>query len=93
MEFFTREWAVLHSITAIELTVSIGLVLVILIIAFFYRKSFIIAASITGVMLLFFFVRSLWIDNQVSKKIDRLNLFLEEKYPNEEWEIGRYIGR
>ncbi|XXM72357.1 hypothetical protein ACQ0QQ_00185 [Lysinibacillus sphaericus] len=44
-------------------------------------------------ILLFFALRPLWIDYQVSRKTERLNHYLEEKYPGQEWKISRQTGR
>lgn len=38
-------------------------------------------------------IRPFWIDYQVTKKINHLNQYLEEKYPNEEWGINRLEER
>lgn len=57
------------------------------------KLGFIIAASISFILLVSFVVRPYWVDYQVSKKMEQLNQYLEKKYPNEQWEITRQIGR
>jgi hypothetical protein len=44
-------------------------------------------------LLLSFAIRPYWIDHQVSRKTEQLNRYLEEKYPNQEWEISRQVSR
>jgi hypothetical protein len=88
----------LHPITAIEITASVVFVIVIFVIAFFLpnkvrKLSLIMAYSLTVILLLFFAVRPYWIDYQVSKKTEQLNQYLEGKYPNQDWEISRQVGR
>jgi hypothetical protein len=57
------------------------------------KLSFIIASSITAIVLSFFVIRPYWIDYQVSHKTEQLDHFLEKKYPNQEWEIGHQTRR
>ncbi|MGM0842844.1 MAG: hypothetical protein ACQEWE_19080 [Bacillota bacterium] len=88
----------MHSITVIEMTVSAAFIIIIFAIAFLLPKkirklSIIAVSSITAILLSFFAIRPYWIDYQVSKKTERLNHFLEGKYPNQEWEISRQTGR
>ncbi|WP_340008142.1 hypothetical protein MHH52_09415 [Paenibacillus sp. FSL K6-0276] len=88
----------MHPITAIEIILSVVFVLVIFVIALLLpnkvRKfSLIIASSLTVLLLLSFAIRPYWIDYQVSKKTEQLNHYLEAKYPNQEWEISRQVGR
>lgn len=54
--------------------------------------SLIRASALTALLLLLFTIRPFWIDYQVSKKTQQLNYFLEEKYPEQEWEISRKEG-
>ncbi|WP_246938818.1 hypothetical protein [Bacillus pinisoli] len=88
----------MHPITVSEITISVFLVIVILGIALLVPKkvrrlSLLIASTLMLIMLLFFTIRPQWIDYQVSIKIDQLNQYLEEKYPNEVWEVRRQEGR
>ncbi|QFT87656.1 hypothetical protein FIU87_03240 [Bacillus sp. THAF10] len=88
----------MHPITAIEIAVSVVFVIIIFVTAFllprrFRKRSVMVASSITIALLLFFAVRPFWVDYQVSKKTEYLELFLEEKYPDQEWKISRQIGR
>lgn len=55
--------------------------------------SLIIASSITIILILLFAIRPYWIDYQVSKKMEQLNQYLEERYPKEQWQITRQLGR
>lgn len=58
------------------------------------RKWSIIAASSTTILILLFFaLRPFWIDYQVSRKTEKLNHYLEGKYPGQKWEVSRRIGR
>lgn len=57
------------------------------------KAGLIIVSSITVLLLLSFAIRPYWIDYQVSRKTEQLNHYLEEKYPNQEWEISRQAGR
>lgn len=88
----------LHPITAIEIIFLVVFVLIIFGVALFLprkirRSGLIIVSSITVLLLLSFAIRPYWIDYQVSRKTEQLNHYLEEKYPNQEWEISRQVGR
>ncbi len=88
----------MHPITVIEITMSIIFFLATFVIALFLPKkirklSLIIASLLTLLLLLFFVIRPYWIDYQISKKIEQLNQYLVEKYPNQEWTISRNEGR
>ncbi|KGE20136.1 DUF3139 domain-containing protein [Paenibacillus wynnii] len=88
----------MHPITVIEITASVVFVIVIFLIALLLpdrvrKLSLITACSITVLLLVFFALRPYWIDYQVSQKTEQLNQYLEEKYPNQEWEISRQVGR
>ena len=88
----------MHPITVIEITASIIFVIVIFIIAFLLPKkarklSLIIVSLFTVLFLLFFVVRPYWVDSQVSKKMEQLNQYLGETYPNQEWTISRQEER
>lgn len=88
----------MHPITAIEIMFSVVFVLIMFGIALFlprkFRKSgLIIVSLITVFLLLSFAIRPYWIDYQVSRKTEQLNHYLEGKYPNQEWEISRQVGR
>ncbi|SEA01293.1 hypothetical protein SAMN05421743_102216 [Thalassobacillus cyri] len=88
----------MHPITVIEIAGSFILVIVIFVIARLLPKqmrklSLIIASLLSALLLLFFTIRPHWVDYQVSKKIEQLNQYLAEKYPNQEWTISRKEGR
>ncbi len=88
----------MHPITVIEITVSIILVIVTFVIALLLPKNsrkfwLMIASLLTVLLLLFFTIRPYWVDYQVSKKIEQLNQYLVEKYPNQEWTIRQQEGR
>jgi hypothetical protein len=88
----------LHPISVIEITVLIVIVIIFFIISLIVpnklRKiGLIIASSLTVFLLSFFAIRPYLIDYQVSIKKELLNEYLVDKYPNEEWEINRQIGR
>ena len=88
----------LHPITVIEITASVIFVIVIFVISLLLpnkirKLSLITACSLTVLMLMFFAIRPYWINYQVSQKTELLNQYLQEKYPNKEWEISRQGGR
>ncbi|MCA0147187.1 hypothetical protein LCD52_00140 [Rossellomorea vietnamensis] len=88
----------MHPITVIEMTTCAAFIIVLFAIAFLLPKksrklSFIIASSITAIVLSFFVIRPYWIDYQISHKTKQLNYFLEKKYPKQEWEIDLQTGR
>ncbi|WP_339316082.1 hypothetical protein [Paenibacillus sp. FSL R10-2734] len=88
----------MHPITAIEIILSIVFVLVIFVIAVLLpmkvrKLSIIMASSLTVLLLLSFAIRPYWIDYQVARKTEQLNHYLENKYPDEEWEVSRQVGR
>ncbi|AIQ34984.1 hypothetical protein R50345_10435 [Paenibacillus sp. FSL R5-0345] len=88
----------MHPITAIEIIFSVVFVLILFGVALFLphkirKPSLIIVSSITVLLLLSFAIRPYWIDYQVSRKTEQLNHYLEERYPNQEWEISRQVGR
>ncbi|MGG4166440.1 hypothetical protein ABEW00_03030 [Rossellomorea vietnamensis] len=88
----------MHPITLIEITMCAAFIMILFVTAYLLPKksrkwSFIIASSITLIVLSFFVIRPFWIDYQVTNKTEQLNLFLEKKYPNQEWEIGHQTGR
>lgn len=77
---------------------TVVLVLLIFLVACFLpiriRKSgFMIASSITAAIILLLVVRPYWVDYKVSKKTEQLGQYLEAKYPNEQWDITRQVGR
>lgn len=68
------------------------IVAVIIIISFFLKDKWRkLGWSLALVVLLtycaFYIVRPCWIDAKIDKKVELLELFLEQKYPNEAWEI------
>jgi len=88
----------LHPITIFEIAASIGFVMIMFVIALLLPKkvrklSLCMSCSLTVLLLLLFVIRPYWIDYQVSNKTKQLNLYLEERYPNQEWEISRQVGR
>ncbi|OME88230.1 hypothetical protein BK120_02680 [Paenibacillus sp. FSL A5-0031] len=88
----------MHPITIFEIAASIGFVMIMFVIALLLPKkvrklSLCMSCSLTVLLLLLFVIRPYWIDYQVSNKTKQLNLYLEERYPNQEWEISRQVGR
>lgn len=88
----------MHPITVVEITSSVIFIIVVFVIALLLpskiRKfSLITALLITVLLLLFFAIRPYWIDYQVLIKTEQLNQYLVERYPNQEWEIKRKVGR
>jgi len=88
----------LHSITVIEISVSIFVVLATILLAFLLPRkisklAIIIAPILSILFILFFAIRPYWVGYQVSKKIEKLNQYLVEKYPHQEWTISRHEGR
>lgn len=88
----------MHPITAIEILLSVVVVLVIFVIAVLLPKrirkiSLFTACTLTVFLVISFAIRPYWIDYQVSRKTVQLNQYLEEKYPNQTWEISRQVGR
>lgn len=88
----------MHPITIFEIAASIGFVMIMFVIALLLPKkvrklSLYMSCSLTVLLLLLFVIRPYWIDYQVSNKTKQLNLYLEERYPNQEWEISRQVGR
>jgi hypothetical protein len=88
----------MHPITAIEITVSIAIVTLLFVIVSIIPKkvrkiSLLLASSLTLILILFFVIRPYWINHQVSVKTELLNQYLEKKYPNQEWQIKRKVGR
>jgi heme/copper-type cytochrome/quinol oxidase subunit 2 len=87
-----------HPITVIEILMSAVPIFILFVTAFLLpekirRLSIIAASSATILILLFFALRPFWIDYQVSRKTEKLNHYLEGKYPGQEWEISRRTGR
>lgn len=88
----------MNPITATEITFSAIFVIVIFVISLLtpsnVRKlSLTIALLLTILLVLYFVIRPYWVENQVSKKMEQLNQYLMEKYPNQEWTISRQEGR
>ncbi|MFJ5714421.1 hypothetical protein [Neobacillus sp. NPDC093127] len=88
----------MHPITVIEIIVS-ALIIIILFSATLLvpqkvrKKSLLIASILSLIIGLFFAIRPIWINYQVREKTGQLNQYLKQKYPYEEWEINRKIGR
>lgn len=88
----------MHPITIIEILLAIGIVAVLLVIAFLLPRN-IRKISLTVVLCValaesaFFAVRPFWIDYHIGIKIEQLNEHLEKKYPGEDWEISRRTSR
>ncbi|WP_052504564.1 hypothetical protein [Rossellomorea aquimaris] len=87
----------MHPITGIEMTMTAAFIMIIFAATLLMpkksrKRSLIAASSITVLFLSFFVIRPYWVDYQVSKKTEQLNLFLEEKYPNQGWEIRHQTG-
>jgi hypothetical protein len=88
----------MHPITVIEITASVAIVILLFAIALLVLKkarkiSLLLASSLTLILIAFFAIRPYWINYQVSKKTEQLNRYLEQKYPNQKWEIKRRAGR
>ncbi|MGO4696994.1 hypothetical protein AB4Z50_22170 [Paenibacillus sp. 2TAB26] len=88
----------MHPITIFEIAASIVFVMIMFVIALLLPKkvrklSLCMSCSLTVLLLLLFVIRPYWIDYQVSNKTKQLNLYLEERYPNQKWEISRQVGR
>lgn len=88
----------MHPITIFEIAASTVFVMIMFVIALLLPKkvrklSLCMSCSLTVLLLLLFVIRPYWIDYQVSNKTKQLNLYLEERYPNQKWEISRQVGR
>ncbi|MGO4344174.1 hypothetical protein AB4Z45_01615 [Paenibacillus sp. MCAF9] len=88
----------MHPITIFEIAASFGFVMIMFVIALLLpqkvrKLSLCMSCSLTVLLLLLFVIRPYWIDYQVTNKTKQLNLYLEERYPNQEWEISRQVGR
>lgn len=84
----------MHPITAIEITSSVVMIIFLFTIALLVpirtRKiSLFFVLSLTLILIVIFVFRPYWIDYKVSVKTEHLNLYLEQKYPNQEWIIHR----
>ncbi|MFC4323182.1 hypothetical protein [Litchfieldia salsa] len=87
-----------HPITVMEVIVSLVFIIGTFVISFLLPKKnrkiyLIIASLLTVLLLLFFVIRPYWVDSQVSKKMEQLNQYLRDKYPNQEWTISKREGR
>ena len=82
----------MHPTEVIEFMI-VGIVIAVIIIISFilkgnWRKFGLVFASV--ILLgysVFFIARPYWIDAQIEKKVEMLEPYLEEQYPNEEWMI------
>ncbi|RDU37176.1 hypothetical protein DRW41_10880 [Neobacillus piezotolerans] len=88
----------MHPISVIEVSLSFIFVIVTFGIALLFPKKYkkltlMIASLLSVLLLLYFTIRPFWIDYQVSKKMDLLNQYLREEYPDQEWSITRREGR
>lgn len=88
----------MHPISIIELSLAIGLFILFTFLSFVVfiktRKNiFKFVGFLLIVEILFFSVRPVWINYKVSIKINQLEAYLNEKYPNEKWKISRNSGR
>jgi hypothetical protein len=88
----------LHPITVIEILAAVIFFSVLFIIAILIPKSkrkigLYSACFITVIVLAYFLIRPHWINYKVSIKTEQLHAYLEKKYPGEEWEITRNVGR
>jgi hypothetical protein len=88
----------LHPITVIEILAAVIFISVLFIIAILIPKSkrkigLYSAGFITVIVLAYFLIRPHWINYKVSIKTEQLHAYLEKKYPGEEWEITRNVGR
>lgn len=76
----------------IELMIAGGILFVILLVSFILKGKW--RKIIQGLAILylvsfgiFYIVRPYWIDFQIEKKVDYLQMHLEEQYPGETWEF------
>jgi hypothetical protein len=88
----------LHLITVIEIIFTVIFLSALFIIAGLIPKTkrkigLYAAGFITVIVLAFFLIRPHWINYQVSIKTEQLHVYLEKKYPGEEWNITRRSGR
>ncbi|MCF6139168.1 hypothetical protein [Pseudalkalibacillus berkeleyi] len=71
-----------------------GVIAFVFLVAIFVPKNvrkvtIIIATSITMAILLFFAIRPIWYEYQITKSEERLNHYLSNKYASEDWKIER----
>ncbi len=76
----------------IELMVIVLIIAVIIIISFFIKVKlrkfgWSFALVVLVAYCVFYFTRPYLIDAQIDKKVEWLEPYLEQQYPNEEWEI------
>jgi hypothetical protein len=88
----------LHPFTVIEITFTVIFLSALFIMAMLIPKSkrkigLYSTGFITVMILAFFLIRPHWINYKVSIKTEQLHAYLEKKYPGEEWEITRNVGR
>lgn len=82
----------MHPTEVIEFMVVGGVVAVIIIISFIlkgnWRKfGWALALVILLAYCVLFIARPYWIDAQIERKVEMLELYLEQQYPNKEWTI------
>ncbi|MFJ8064587.1 hypothetical protein ACIQYS_08145 [Psychrobacillus sp. NPDC096426] len=83
----------MHPIEIIEFMIVGIVIAAVLTISLFlkgkYRKyGLLLSLVLTVGFGIFYVIRPYWIDAQINKKVEMLNGYLEEHYPNEEWEIS-----
>lgn len=88
----------LHPITVIEIMFTVIFLGALYTIAMLIPKAkrkigLYVSGFITVIVLGFFLIRPHWINYQVSIKTEQLHVYLEKKYPGEDWEITRRTGR
>jgi len=88
----------MHPITIIEILIALGIAAGFLVLAFILPKKFrrvgmyvVLAAALAE--LAFFTIRPIWIDYHLGIKIEQQNEYLEDKYPEEEWEVRTRTSR
>ncbi|TQR17940.1 hypothetical protein [Psychrobacillus soli] len=83
----------MHPVEIMELMFVGGTIAVIIIVSLFlkgkWRKFCLLLALAASIAFgLFYILRPYWIDTQINKKVEMLNVYLTEHYPTEEWEIS-----
>lgn len=82
----------MHPTEIIELMIAGSILLVILGVSFIVKGKWrkIIRGMAIFYLLsfgVFYFIRPYWIDMQIEKKVGYLQIYLEERYPEETWEV------
>jgi len=83
----------MHPIEIIEFMIAGSIIGTIAIVSLFLKGKlrkvgWVSAAGVLVASCIFFVVRPYWIDAQIEKKVGQVNIYLEQHYPDEEWEIS-----